>query len=151
HLSEKATMANSNSTAHSHSVRRLARRCKPTGLARRLLLEGLEDRAMMTTLGAGDLAFTGYQGSTTDKLSFVLLKDVTSPTVFTITDNAWSGSALTTNEGNDTITLSANFSAGTHFNFDFSRTAGSRWAVGASTAGISDSLTSNFALNASGD
>jgi hypothetical protein len=104
-----------------------------------------------TTLGLGDIAFTGYQGSGTDKISFVLLKDVTIGTVLTITDDSWTGSALTTNEGTSTITFAAAFPAGTQFNFDASRTAGSRWAVGSTATNLPEVTTSNFALNASGD
>jgi len=106
---------------------------------------------MLATLGPGDLVFTGYQASSVDKISFVLLKAVDSGTVLAITDNAWSGTALTTNEGNSVITFGGTFSAGTQFNYDASRSAGLRWAVGASSTGISDVTSGSFALNASGD
>ncbi len=49
------------------------------------------------------------------------------------------------------ITFGANFTAGTQFNFDATRAAGTRWAVGSTTTGLSDSTSSNFALNASGE
>ena len=50
----------------------------------------LEERVTpATTLGLGDIAFTGYQATTTDKVSFVLLRDITAGTVLTVTDNAW--------------------------------------------------------------
>ncbi|MDB5384403.1 MAG: hypothetical protein JWM11_49, partial [Planctomycetaceae bacterium] len=105
-----------------------------------------------TILGLGDIAFTGYQGTTDDKISFVLLKDVNAATVLTVTDDAWTGAApLATNEGTSTITFGAAFTAGTQFNFDAARTAGARWAVGSSAANLSEVTTSNFALNGSGD
>jgi endonuclease/exonuclease/phosphatase family metal-dependent hydrolase len=106
---------------------------------------------MLAVLNLGDVAFTGFQATTTDKISLVLLKGVDAGTVMTVTDNSWSGSALSTNEGNSTITFNGTFSAGTQINFDASRVAGSRWAVGNSTANISDATTDFFALNAAGD
>ncbi len=115
------------------------------------LFEMLESRSLMAVLGPGDIAFTSYQATTTDKISFVLLKSVDSGTVLTLNDNAWTGSAFGTSEGTSTITFGANFGAGTQLNYDASRTSGSRWAVGGTTAGLTDSTTSNFGLNASGD
>ncbi len=117
----------------------------------KLAFEALESRALLTTLAVGDLAFTGYQATTPDKVSFVLLKQVDSGTVLTITDNAWNGTALTTNEGNSVITFGATFAAGTQLNFDATRSAGSRWAVGTVTTGLGDTTSTNFALNAAGD
>jgi hypothetical protein len=115
------------------------------------VFETLEERAMLATLGLGDIVFTGYQATTTDKVSFVLLKSIDSGTVLTITDNAWTGSALTTNEGNSVITFGGTFVAGTQVNYDASRSAGAKWAVGASTTNISDATGGGFALNAVGD
>ena len=69
----------------------------------------------------------------------------------TISDDAWSGSALTTNEGTSIITFLASFAAGTQFNYDANRTAGLKWAVGTTTTNLSDVTSTNFALNASGD
>jgi endonuclease/exonuclease/phosphatase family metal-dependent hydrolase len=141
-------------SAISDFLRRLTGARKRAVARRRsqLRFEALEPRAMMTTtLGLGDIAFTGYQASSPDKVSFVLLKDVTSGTILTVTDNAWSGTALGTSEGNSVLTFGAGFSAGTQFNYDASRGTGTRWAVGATTTGLSDATGSNFALNASGD
>ena len=87
----------------------------------------------------------------TTRVSFVLLKDVGSGTVLTISDDAWTGSALATSEGTSIITFGAGFAAGTQFNYDANRTAGSKWAVGTTTTNLSDVTSSNFALNASGD
>jgi endonuclease/exonuclease/phosphatase family metal-dependent hydrolase len=106
---------------------------------------------MLAVLSLGDVAFTGFQATSNDKISLVLLKDVDAGTEMTVTDNAWSGSALTTNEGTSTVTFNGTFSAGTQINFDVSRPVGSRWAVGNSTTNLSDSTTSFFALSASGD
>ncbi len=104
-----------------------------------------------TILGLGDIAFTGYQATTPDKISFVLLANVQAGTQLTFTDGAWSGSALATNEGTSVITFGANFLAGTQLNYDATRAAGNRWTVGISTTGLSDVTSSNFSLNASGD
>ncbi len=114
-------------------------------------VELLEDRVTPTTFTLGDVAFTGYQATTPDKLSFVLLKDVSEASILTIADQAWTGSALTTNEGQSTITITGSFAAGTQFNYDATRATGLKWAVGAATTGLSDTTSSNFSLNASGD
>jgi hypothetical protein len=116
------------------------------------MIESLELRAMFAVdLGIGDIAFTGYQSTAPDKVSFVLLKNVDSGTVLTITDNAWTGTALQTTEGNSVLTFGGTFNAGTQFNYDATRTAGLRWAVGSTTTSLSDTTGTNFALNASGD
>ncbi len=122
-----------------------------TRLRRCLAFEPLEQRALLTALGFGDIVFTGYQATTTDKVSFALLAPISGITVLTVSDNAWTGSALATNEGNSVVTINGTFAAGTQFNLDLSRTAGLRWAVGTSTIGITDATTSGFALNGSGD
>ncbi len=136
--------------------RRPGGRRSGTGLRSRyrqtLRLESLEPRQMLTVnLGVGDIAFTGYQASAPDKVSFVLLKDVDAGTVLTLSDNAWTGSALNTNEGTSVITFGGTFTAGTQFNYDATRSAGLKWAIGATTTNLSDVTSGNFALNASGD
>lgn len=102
-------------------------------------------------LGLGDIAFTGYQATSPDRVSFVLLRAVDSGTVLTITDNAWNGTALGTTEGNSVITFSRNFAAGTQLDFDATRNTSLRWTVGTSSTGLSESTSANFGLNASGD
>jgi hypothetical protein len=60
----------------------------PSTPLRHLRFEPLESRRVLaTTLGLGDIAFTGYQSTAPDKISIVLLKDVTAGTVITLTDN----------------------------------------------------------------
>jgi hypothetical protein len=110
-----------------------------------------------TTLTSGDIAFTGFDPAGNDKLSFVLLKTVVAGTTLALTDNSWSGTSLSSNEGVSTITFTNAFDAGTLFDYDGSvaRTAGQRWQWGAnagspSTAGVSD-VTSSFAFAAGGD
>ncbi len=114
-------------------------------------VSGTTGTASSTGLGLGDIAFTGLQTASPDEISFVALKTIASGTTLTITDNAWTGSALATTEGNSVITFGTTFAAGTVFNFDASRTAGSRWAVGTSTTGLSDVTGANFALANAGD
>lgn len=48
-------------------------------------------KAQPTTLVAGDIAFTGYHGSTgsIDSFSFVLLRSINAGTLINFTDNAW--------------------------------------------------------------
>jgi hypothetical protein len=109
-----------------------------------------------TTLSAGDVAFTGIDPAAGDKLSFVLLKDVVAGTTMVLTDNTWTGSALSSNEGTSTITFTQAFTAGTLFDYDGARTAGQKWQAGGntvspSTAGLTDVTTGNFGINASGD
>ena len=110
-----------------------------------------------TPLTAGDIAFTGFDPASNDKLSFVLLKPVIAGTSIVLTDNSWTGSALTTNEGASTVTFTDPFPAGTLFDYDGSaaRSTGSRWLWAANTGnpsavGVSD-VTSNFAFAAGGD
>jgi hypothetical protein len=110
-----------------------------------------------TPLTAGDIAFTGFDPASLDKLSFVLLKPVIAGTSIVLTDNAWTGSVLTTNEGTSTVTFTDPFPAGTLFDYDGSaaRSTGSRWLWGAntgnpSTVGVSD-VTSNFSFANTGD
>jgi VCBS repeat-containing protein len=114
-------------------------------------MESLEERRLLSALAIGDIAFTGYQATAPDKVSFVLLADISGTTTVTVTDNAWTGAALAASEGNSVVTLTGNFTAGTQFNYDATRTAGLKWAVGTTTTGITDVTGANFSLNASGD
>lgn len=57
-----------------------------------------------TILNPGDIAFTAYQFDDPDTYAFVLLRDVAANTNIVFTDNGWTGSALTTNEGTTTWT-----------------------------------------------
>ncbi|MGI9176558.1 MAG: beta strand repeat-containing protein, partial [Pirellulales bacterium] len=108
-----------------------------------------------TTLAGGDVAFTGFDPAGADKLSFVLLTSVVAGTTLTLTDNSWTGTALSTNEGSSVITFTNAFSAGTLFDYDGSRTTNQKWQWGAnagspSATGVSD-VTSNFSFAAGGD
>lgn len=74
----------------------------------------------VTTLTAGDIAFTGIQSDNPDTFSFVLLKDVVDGTRIVFTDNRWSNATgiLASNENTLTLTFAnagAGFAAGTHF------------------------------------
>lgn len=121
----------------------------------RLTLEVLEPRCVMTTtLGLGDIGFTGYQSSTPDKISIVLLRDVTAGTVITLTDNAWTSVSgpLALSEGTSVLTFDGPFAAGTQLNYDANRTSNNRWANGMVTTNLSDVTNVNaFALNTGGD
>ena len=110
-----------------------------------------------TALGAGAIAFTGMQGTGTDKVSFVLLQDVIAGTTITISDAAWTGTALLVNEGTSTITFTQAFTAGTIFDYDATRGTGVKWQHGANTqnggqsTGLSDVTTASFTLNSTGE
>jgi hypothetical protein len=96
-------------------------------------------------LNPGDIVITGINASGTDEFSFVPLVALlpNSPIVFT--DNAWTGTALTTNEGNVTYTAPAGgLAAGTKVVIDSSD--------GVIVAGDGTvTPPSNFLLSASGD
>ena len=64
-----------------------------------------------TTLAAGDIAFTGYHATPnspdSDRVSFVLLTNVTAGTVIRFTENAW-GNNLAFRTGENTVSLTIN-------------------------------------------
>ena len=57
-----------------------------------------------TTLGLGDIAFTGYNSDNPDEFRFVLLKDINAGTQITFTDNGWLGTQNGFRAGENTIT-----------------------------------------------
>ena len=118
----------------------------PSTPLRHLRFEPLESRRVLaTTLGLGDIAFTGYQSTAPDKISIVLLKDVTAGTVITLTDNAWTESgALASNEGSTVLTFGATFVAGTQLNYDATRTSGARWANGTASTNLSEATRAHL-------
>ena len=107
----------------------------------------------VTTLTAGDIAFTGLQSDDPDTFSFVLLKDVINGTQIVFTDNMWNGSTLATNENTLTLTLNSSgsgFPAGTHFVNTNGGTAPAFRVVGTTTsAGLVTGSMSG--LSTSGD
>ncbi|MFM8489415.1 MAG: Ig-like domain-containing protein, partial [Bacteroidota bacterium] len=107
----------------------------------------------VTTLTAGDIAFTGIQSDDPDTFSFVLLKDVVNGTQIVFTDNLWNGTTLATSENTLTLTLNSTgsgFSAGTHFVNTNGGTAPAFRIIGTSTsAGIVAGTMSG--LSTSGD
>ncbi len=69
----------------------------------------------VTTLSAGDIAFTGIQSDAPDTFSFVLLKDVVFGTSITFTDNGWGDNGFAnTSEQTATVTFGSDYPAGTH-------------------------------------
>ena len=70
--------------------------------------------------GVGDIAFTGYNTSGDEDISFVALTDLdgsTNPFQIFFTDNGWDGAALTNTEGTLTWTVTSLVSAGTVVTF----------------------------------
>jgi len=75
-----------------------------------------------TTLSAGDIAITSFNSDTTDEISFILLKDITSGTEIYFTENGWDddndGSGVSptwgnTSEGTLKWTSTSTMTAGT--------------------------------------
>ena len=79
-----------------------------------LLLTGLNVSMAQTTLDLGDIAVTGYQSDTPDKVSIVFLKAVDATTSFTITDNGWLDTGgFRPGEGTMTVTIDQALECGT--------------------------------------
>jgi hypothetical protein len=82
-----------------------------------LLLAGLtfsQWAFSQTTLAAGDIAFIAIATDAPDRFAFILLKDVTTGTAISFTDNTWlNGTALATNESTATWTANSSLTAGT--------------------------------------
>ena len=100
-----------------------------------------------TTLGIGDIAFTGYNADSDDNFSVVLLTDVSGTTIISFTDLGWlssGGFRADTGEGTIRITLSGSFSCGTQIVLSKS---GSTW----STSLGSIIQINDLAMSTSGD
>ena len=97
-----------------------------------------------TTLTVGDVSILAFNSANPDKISFVLLKDITANTVINITDNGFTaGTTGRTGEGFLTYTAPSNQTAGTVLAWTNGMTiTGTGWSSAAPT---------NFALNGSGD
>ncbi len=65
-----------------------------------------------TTLVAGDIAVIGFNYDDPDQIIFVPLVDLATGTQISFTDNGWTGTALTTNEGTFVWTASTAVSKG---------------------------------------
>jgi len=66
-----------------------------------------------TTLTTGDLAVIAHNNDNTDQIVLVSMAPIAQGTVIYLTDNAWTGSALSNVEGTWTYTFPANLNAGT--------------------------------------
>ena len=104
-----------------------------------------------TTLGLGDIVFTGYAADDEDRVMFVLLAPVTSGTTVNFTDNGWfAAGGFRDNEGTVALTFNEDTPAGTEIlvNFDsgvFSATASNGVSTTLST------VSGTIALSGSGD
>lgn len=97
-------------------------------------------------LNAGDLVITAINGDTPDQFSFVPLVTLVEGSSIAFTDNAWTGTALGTNEGTLTYTAPAGgLAAGTKVVIEFNATPSI--IVGTGTIAASGS----FGLSTSGD
>jgi len=72
---------------------------------------------MVTTLAAGDIAFTGFNSDNPDEFTFVALTDIEAGTEIKFTDNGWfAAGGFRSTEGVFVWTASANIAAGTVIN-----------------------------------
>jgi Ca2+-binding RTX toxin-like protein len=69
-------------------------------------------------LGAGSIAFVGFNADGADNLAFVALEAITSGTVIHFTDNEWSGTAFNSGESTWTWTAASDIAAGTIVTMD---------------------------------
>ncbi|WP_282169029.1 endonuclease/exonuclease/phosphatase family protein [Ruegeria atlantica] len=72
---------------------------------------------MVTTLAAGDIAFTGFNSDNPDEFTFVALTDIEAGTEINFTDNGWfAAGGFRSSEGIFVWTAPANIAAGTVIN-----------------------------------
>jgi hypothetical protein len=127
----------------------------------RMNFDTLEDRTTpaATTLGIGDVAFTGYYGNSAggvnERFSFVLLHDVGSGTNLNFTDNAWTSASgpFATNEAVYGVTFDADFNAGTSFYYESNNTNlfGSFHNANGSTTNLTTTTTGTSSFGNTGD
>ncbi len=100
-------------------------------------------------LVAGDIVVTGWNTTNPDQFAFVPLVDLVPGSIIKFTDNAWTGTALTTNEGTLVyVAPTTGLPAGTKVVIDKDTTANTATflaGAGAATFG------SNFSFNQTGD
>jgi hypothetical protein len=110
---------------------------------------GIIENDEIQPMSAGDVVITGMNTAGNDGFSFIPLIDLLPGTILKFTDNAWSGSALTTNEGYAVFTVgAAGIAKGTEVTIDIPTAATATVAPG--TAG-SIAVDGGFALSNSGD
>jgi endonuclease YncB( thermonuclease family) len=101
-------------------------------------------------LGSGSILFTGINTTNPDQFSFVAMHDLPGSLAITFTDNAWSGSALGTSEGNLVYTTAAGgLAAGSRVVIE--RSASGNTATIVSGSGSVGTPGASFSLNGSGD
>lgn len=101
-----------------------------------------------TPLGAGDIAFTGYNSDNPDDFSFVLLKDVQAGTTITFTDRGWQAAGgFRPGESTIILTFAADRVTGEQFRVPF--TTGIFLDFSGMSAGTSTGP--NLNLTSSGD
>jgi len=69
-----------------------------------------------SALTPGDLAVIGHNNDNSDQIVLVSMAPIAQGTVIYLTDNAWTGSALSNVEGTWTYTFPANVNPGTRIN-----------------------------------
>jgi hypothetical protein len=110
---------------------------------------GIIENDEIQPMSAGDVVITGMNTAGNDGFSFVPLIDLLPGTVLKFTDNAWSGSALTTNEGYAVFTVGASGVAkGTEVTIDIPTAA---TATVAPAAAGSIAVDGGFQLSNGGD
>ena len=105
----------------------------------------------ITSLTAGDIAFTGIQTDAPDTFSFVLLTNVVAGTSITFTDNGWGSGSFAINTENTVIaTFGSAYAPGAHFVISDATTSATFFLVGTTT--VAGTTTGNLSgLSAGGD
>ena len=100
--------------------------------------------AALTTLNAGDIAFSAYASTAVpDAFSFVLLRNIGPGTVINFTDNGWQGAALTAAEQTVTWTSPAAMTAGTEITISGLTATRSGGGAAGTVTGTALSLTTS--------
>ncbi|HTU10086.1 MAG TPA: choice-of-anchor I family protein [Allosphingosinicella sp.] len=100
-----------------------------------------------SALGAGSIAFTGFNADGNDDIAFVALDDIPAGTVIYFSDREWQGSAFNTGEGELAWTATSTVAAGTVVtisSYSAAPTASTGTISGASGLGASDEIIYAF-------
>ncbi len=102
-----------------------------------------------STLSAGDIAITGFNGDNPDEFSFLLLTDIESGTEIRFTDNGWtSAGAFRANEGTEVATFNVPVNCGIEIFADLSN---NQLLVGPAPVGSIVNSGNTIAFSTSGD
>ena len=120
------------------------------------LFAGISNLTAQTTFAAGEIAITGYQADTPDKVSLLFLKAVDAGTTFTVTDNGWMASgSFRTGEGVQLISITQALPCGTEVLLELGPPAFQAFndvsLVDGTDVGQITSISGSIALSTGGD